>query len=227
MRRRASECWLAVVLLVSGILHGEGVAARGVGFIAARPAEGSVVARGAARPGAWGCRRGAWNGCAAACTAPPRHGLRAGTVSTRRPRGARSPRPRPLTGGRRGPAAEGAAASRSGGAERARATWRCGNPAGSRPLGARSPRWGLGRRGPPAQPGASDADATRKAGWLCASGPAGHSLSAASRRGRRYLAIFLGFIPASRRQSGIRGRGDYLGQAEQRPHAPQNNAGMG
>ena len=56
MRRRASECWLAVVLLVSGILHGEGVAARGVGFIAARPRRASqhqakcLVGMKAARP---------------------------------------------------------------------------------------------------------------------------------------------------------------------------------
>ena len=39
--------------------------------------------------------------------------------------------------------------------------------------------------------------------------------------------FFLGFIRASRRQSGIRGRADYLAQAEQRPHAPQNHTGMG
>jgi len=66
-----------------------------------------VVARGAARPGAWGCRRGAWNGCAAACTAPPRHGLRTGTVSTRRPRGARWPRPRAADGWAPGPRGSG------------------------------------------------------------------------------------------------------------------------
>ena len=94
MRRRASECWLAVVLLVSGILHGEGVAACGAGFIAARPAEGSVVARGAARPGAWvaGRERG---------SATP---LRAW-----RPRGTGSGRAQSALGGRAAPAPPGRA----------------------------------------------------------------------------------------------------------------------